>query len=472
MMCGEDQDQNKPEITACGLHKRDSVDSNQDQQQDSFRVPAPPPCAPSFGNGTSIDWNERRYAKNRIAAKNRRDRNRQKLSDLGEEHGRVSSVNKLLLVENAELANNISQLKLILALQNENIKRSIVAANLLPLTGTSGALSDSRRTPVPVGHPILSVGGPRRDLVNYDATEHSKHALLHHGHYLQNTSSNYQHARPASFPASASGDHTSSWTLAAYNRQNQLRDQIPTLQQQATNDDISRMSAMLALAQQQAQSASLNGKPSNAEATGNNILVAAAHHGLSRMEDDELIQMARAELASLQHQQSNTSRNGIRFQDPPSLNQAFRNHRDIAGNIETSTNNASRLLLASSVAQQQMRRDSQAGIPPAMAFQQQERRREAIGCAIFPRQEEYQQNAGLYEAYLLQQRQQTMRVPASLAAAADNHEISPFFDRRALPMASSLSTGSQLQSQQGILRRMHTAANNSVGRNHPNNQSW
>jgi hypothetical protein len=305
--------------------------------------------------------------------------------------------------------------------------------------------------------------------VNYDATEHSKHALLHHGHYLQNTSSNYQHARPALFPAGASaigsGDHASSWTsLAAYNRQNQLRDQNPTLQQYATDDDISRMSAMLELVQQQqqqqqqARSTSRNGKqPINAEAAGT--------HDLSRMGDDELVQRARAELASLQYQQSNTSRDGIRYQDPTSLNQAFRNHHNIAMNPETSTNDASRLLLANSFAEQQRRHNGQAGIPRAMAFQQQERRSEASGCAMFPHQE-YEQNVGLYEAYLHQQRQQTMRAP-SRAAADNNYDISPF--DRALPMASSLSTGSQLESQQGILRRMHTAANNSVGRYYPNN---
>jgi hypothetical protein len=100
-----------------------------------------------------------------------------------------------------------------------------------------------------------------------------------------------------------------------------------------------------------------------------------------------------------------------------------------------------------------------------MAFQQQERRSEASGYAVFPHQE-YEQNVGLYEAYLHQQRQQTMRAP-SRAAADNNYDISPF--DRALPMASSLSTGSQLESQQGILRRMHTAANNSVGRYYPNN---
>eukprot|EP00979_Chaetoceros_neogracilis_P016222 scaffold7393_cov176-Chaetoceros_neogracile.AAC.1 len=38
------------EITACGLHKRDSSNSNQYQQQDSFRAPVNPPYAPRPGN--------------------------------------------------------------------------------------------------------------------------------------------------------------------------------------------------------------------------------------------------------------------------------------------------------------------------------------------------------------------------------------------------------------------------------------
>jgi len=503
MMSGEDHDENELESSATCLHEGDNEETNAlvlSEQRDILQASEPPPCVPT-GNGddellldrsttttattttTTIDnrRSERRLAKNRSAAKVRRDKSRQHLSNLGDEHGRISEFNKILLAENAELKMQVSQMKLKIAIstRNGNIATRSNATDLpLPLTAPGAS-------PVIVGGPpAFSGSGLHSHGATTELSQHQHQQALssHHARYLQDTSSNYQHARSAVFPASAgAGDSISSWTSAADKKQqSQMQNQYSTSQQQATANDMSRMSAMLAFVQQ-GQSTSIGGRTINAGsaanmmAAGNMLRQSATESMLPHMGNGDLLQRARAELVSSQRQHDG-SKNGFRFQDPATLQQAFRNHRGFPMNtgIPPSTNAsrllhvaptndaASRLLLANAIAEQQGRSARQGGIPPTIALQQQQdRRSEGRGSGIFPRQEHHphpQQDDRLFEAFSSSQQQPTVRMPT--LAAINNYGIGPF---GGLPTASSLSTASQLGSQQEILLRMHTSANNSAG---------